>query len=147
MELLPKTRVELRLRVRLGSLAVEELTTPAEQEKLPEPVLLAFAPLHRVALGVAAGTVYGGIMFLLTEILVLKGGYPLGPNLALLGEFFFGYSVSFVGGFVGLAWGFAVGFVLGWGFAVAHNLAIWIWLLVIRSQAEMEQYGDFLDHL
>ncbi len=147
MEILPKTRVELRLRVHLGPHVVEDLTTPAQHATLPAPVLLAFAPLHRLALGVAAGVVYGGIMFLLTEILVLKGGYPLGPNLALFGEFFYGYTVSFTGGFVGLAWGFGIGFMLGWGFAVVHNLVIWIWLVIIRSQAEMEQYGDFLDHM
>jgi hypothetical protein len=147
MELLPKTRVELRLRVRLGTQAATELTTQPEQVEIPQQVLLAFAPLHRVALGVASGVVSGGMLFALTMILVVKGGYPLGPNLALMGEFLYGYTVSFTGAFVGLAWGLGLGYILGWGFAVAHNLATWLWLLVIRSQAEMEQYGDFLDHM
>lgn len=119
----------------------------AESPQLEPGLLLAFAPLHRLALGVATGVVMGGAIFLSTFCLLLKGGYPVGPNLSLLGQFMYGYTVTFSGAFVGLAWGFGVGFFLGWGFAVAHNVAIWLWLVVIRSRAEMDQYGDFLDHM
>ena len=42
---------------------------------------------------------------------------------------------------------FGVGFVLGYGFAFTRNAAVWLWLTVIRSRAEMDQYSDFLDHL
>jgi hypothetical protein len=119
--------------------------TPAEQ--MPREALLAFAPLHRLGMGVACGVVLGGLLFVATMFLVLKGGYPVGPNLGLLGEFLLGYTVTLPGAFVGAAWFFAIGFLLGYGFAVAHNLAIWIWLVVVFSKAEMEQYGDFLDHM
>ncbi len=114
---------------------------------LPEPILLAFAPFHKTALGVAAGMVVGGLIFSLTLILVLKGGYPIGPNLALLGQYFPGYTVTFAGAWVGLAWGFAAGFLLGWGAAFVHNTVIWLWLTTVKSRAEMDQYGDFLDHM
>lgn len=150
MELLPKTRVELRVRVRIGRTAVVEMMTheePKPQEELPSPLLLAFAPVHRAAMGIAWGVVLGGFLFLLTLFLVVKGGYPIGPNLALLGEFFFGYTVTFPGAFVGLLWGFGVGFLLGWGFAVVRNVIVWSWLTLIRSRAEMDEYGDFLDHM
>lgn len=148
MELQPRTRVELRVQVRLGRKALKELMTDqATQPELPEPVLLAFAPMHRLGMGVAGGVVCGAGLFLMTMILVLKGGYPIGPTLGLLGHFFFGYSVTFVGAFVGLAWGFVAGFLLGWAFALLHNALIWIWLVVVRSRAEMDQYGDFLDHM
>jgi hypothetical protein len=147
MELLPRTRVELNLHVRFGRKALEELMREEERESLPPPLLLAFAPLHRTALGVAGGVVLGGMIFLATLYLVLKGGYPVGPNLALLGQFFFGYEVTFPGAFIGLAYGFLTGFILGWGFAVLRNIAVWLWLTIIRSRAEMEQYGDFLDHM
>ena len=119
----------------------------AESPELESGLLLAFAPLHRMALGVASGTVMGGIIFLATLFLVVKGGYPVGPNLALLGEFMYGYTVTLSGALIGFVWGFSIGFFIGWIFAVAHNVAIWIWLIVIRSQAEMDQYGDFLDHM
>jgi len=148
MELLPKTRVELRVRLKVGRTALDEFMAEDEpKEQLPSPLLLAFAPLHRTAMGVACGVVLGGLLFLMTLFLVAKGGYPVGPTLALLGQFFFGYTVTFPGAFVGLLWGFMTGFLLGWGFAVVRNLVVWSWLLLIRSRAEMEQYGDFLDHM
>jgi len=125
----------------------EDGMAEVESPQVETGLLLAFAPLHRLALGVAGGAVMGGAIFFATVLLLVKGGYPIGPNLALLGEFMFGYSVTIGGAFIGLAWGFGIGFFLGWGFAVAHNLAIWVWLIVIRSRAEMDQYGDFLDHM
>ena len=148
MELNPKTRVELSVRVRFGRHAVRDLLMPEETKPdLPAPVLLAFARLHKVGLGVAIGTVAGVGLWLLTMILVLKGGYPIGPNLQLLSQFFPGYSVTFTGAFVGLLWGFVSGFLFGAIFALLHNFLIWAWLIVIRSRAEMDQYGDFLDHM
>ncbi len=121
--------------------------TDQRQGELPEPVLLAFAPLHRLGMGMAVGTVCGGALFVMTMGLLIKGGYPVGPNLALLGNYFIGYSVTFTGAFVGLAWGFAAGFLFGYAFALLHNFLIWSWLALIRSRAEMDQYGDFLDHM
>lgn len=148
MELLPKTRVELRVRVQLGRMALERLMAEEEpKEQLPSPLLLAFAPMHRTAMGVAFGVVCGGLLFVMTMALLVKGGYPIGPNLSLLGQYFAGYRVTFPGAFVGLLWGFGVGFLLGWGFAVARNLIVWAWLTLVRSRAEMEEYGDFLDHM
>lgn len=147
MELLPKTRVELHIRVRIGRKALDEMMVEEQQEQLPSSILLAFAPIHRLAMGIAGGVVCGALLFLLTMILVVKGGYPVGPTMSLLGHFLFGYEVTFVGAFIGLAWGFGFGFVLGYGFAVVRNIAVWLWLTVIRSEAEMEQYGDFLDHI
>jgi len=109
-------------------------------------LLLAFAPLHRSALGVAFGVVLGGLLAAATMILVLRGGFPQ-PNLGLMAQFFWGYSISWSGVLVGFLWGFGVGFVLGWGFALFRNAVVWIWLTFIRSRAEMEHYSDFLDHL
>jgi hypothetical protein len=147
MELLPKTRVEVYFRVRVGRDAYQELMADAAKPELPKPVVLAFAPIHRLALGVAFGVVLGGLVFLMTAGLLLKGGYPIGPTLALLGHYFLGYTVTWMGAVVGFFWGFLTGFILGWGFALMHNLAVWTWLTLIKSRAEMEQYGDFLDHM
>lgn len=118
-----------------------------EKASLPAPLLQAFAPLHKVAMGVACGAVLGGSVFLITAALLLKGGEVVGPNLALLGQYFLGYGVTWGGALIGLGWGFGVGFALGWSFALMRNLAIWAWLILVKSRAEMEQYGDFLDHL
>ncbi len=138
----------MQVRVRFGRRALRELLmSEDEKNDLPSPVLLAFARLDKLAMGVAFGTAVGLGLMILTLALVVKGGYPIGPNLALLGQFFIGYTVTFAGAFVGLAWGFATGFVIGWAFALVHNFLIWAWLVLIRSKAEMEQYGDFLDHM
>jgi hypothetical protein len=123
------------------------LETQTAAEQLPEPVLLAFAPLHRLGMGVAGGVVFGGGLFLATVALLLRGGFPIGPTLGLLGHFFPGYTVTWPGSLIGLAWGFFVGFLLGYSFALAHNVAVWLWLVVVKSRAEMDQYGDFLDHM
>jgi len=112
---------------------------------VPSPLLRAFAPLHRGALGIASGVVVGGLLATATLLLAIRGNPT--PNFDLLAQFFWGYSVSWRGVFVGLLWGFGVGFMLGYGFALIRNAAVWIWLTVIRSRAEMDQYSDFLDHL
>jgi hypothetical protein len=110
------------------------------------PLLRAFAPLHRSALGIACGVVVGGLIYAATLVLVLHGRDP-NVKLYLLNQFFWGYSVSWLGALIGFLWGWVVGFVLGYGFALVRNAAVWMWLTVIRSRAEMEQYSDFLDHL
>jgi hypothetical protein len=117
-----------------------------DENTVDGPLLRAFAPLHRSALGIACGVVVGGLICAATLALVIHGGYP-NVKLYLLAQFFWGYSVSWLGALIGFLWGWVVGFVLGYGFALVRNAAVWVWLTVIRSQAEMEQYSDFLDHL
>src|SRR5881409_967211 len=102
-----------------------------QNTRLPR-FLLAFTPLHRVAMGVACGVVLGCLIFLATVVLLLKDGYPAGPNLALLSQFLFGYRVSLTGSIVGFLWGFAIGFALGWSFALLRNLALWTCLALVR---------------
>jgi hypothetical protein len=140
------TKIEMEISTQLRQSA--NCNPMAEQPKPPlPPILLAFAPIHRTALGVASGVVLGGIIFLMTAILLIKGGQRVGANLTLLGQYSFGYTVTWVGSLIGLAWGFAVGFLFGWSFALVHNFVVWIWLTLVRSRAEMEEYGDLLDHL
>ena len=119
--------------------------SPGKDSAVEAQLLRAFAPLHRTAMGVAWGVVGGGLLALATLVAVLKGTDFL--SFGLLAQFLWGYRVSWPGVFIGLAWGFAVGFALGWGFAFVRNATVWLWLTVIRSRAEMDQYSDLLDHL
>lgn len=146
LPLQPQKGVELGLHVYVDPAAGGSWMPVREDQAEQTRLMLAFAPLHRLALGVAGGVVLGGLLAALTIITVLKGGFPQ-PNLGLLAQFFWGYSLTWRGVLVGLLWGFGVGFAMGWGFALVRNAAVWIWLTVIRSRAEMEQYSDFLDHL
>ncbi|HEY2626566.1 MAG TPA: glycosyltransferase [Candidatus Udaeobacter sp.] len=84
----------------------------------------AFAKLDAVALGVAVGTVWGGAIWLMTVLLLAKGGERIGPNLSLLSQFIPGYSVTWIGSLVGLLYGFGTGFVFGFAFARARNTAM-----------------------
>ena len=51
-------------------------------------------------------------VFVATNWLISEGGPVVGPHLALLGQFFIGYRVTFVGSLVGFLWAFAVGFLV-----------------------------------
>jgi hypothetical protein len=121
---------------------------PAEESAdnpVPLPIVRALAPLHCTALGVACGVVGGAFLALSTLSLVLRPVVHF--RLDLLSQFLWGYRVSPFGILIGLLWGFAVGFILGYGFAMIRNIAVSIWLATIKSRAEMEEYSDFLDHL
>jgi len=50
-------------------------------------VIQAFAKVDTVALGLASGLIGAVGIFLATLILLIKGGDPVGPNLALLGQY------------------------------------------------------------
>jgi hypothetical protein len=146
LELHPRKGVELLIKLGVGPVSGGSWMQMHENRVESDPLLLAFAPLHRSALGVASGMVLGGLLSAATLVILISGGYPQ-PNLDLLAQFFWGYSVTWPGILVGFLWGFAVGFGLGWGFALVRNAVVWMWLTLIRSRAEMEHYSDFLDHL
>jgi hypothetical protein len=139
-------RVKLRVQAEIDISSLGARLPVLDENTVDGPLLRAFAPLHRSALGIACGVVVGGLIGAATLALVIHGGYP-NVKLYLLAQFFWGYSVSWLGALIGFLWGWVVGFVLGYGFALVRNAAVWVWLTVIRSQAEMEQYSDFLDHL
>lgn len=80
--------------------------------------------LNATLQGVATGLVAGLALFVATNWLVLKGGPVIGPNLALLGQFFIGYRVSFVGSLIGFAYAFATGFSAGFLLARLYNLFV-----------------------
>jgi hypothetical protein len=76
----------------------------------------AFGRYDPVALGVALGTVLGVGLFVATGWLLLLGGEPVGPNLAVLRSYFPGFEVTWRGALLGLleagAGGFGFGCVL-----------------------------------
>lgn len=115
-------------------------------EALPRSARLAFAPLHKRALGTAVGVVAGGGVLLLTLVHVVLRPEP-GITLSLLGQYFQGYAVSLPGAAVGAGWGFVVGFVAGWFAAFCRNLVLAVLLLYGRTRAELTATRDFLDHI
>lgn len=108
-------------------------------------IIEAFARLDRTALGVAVGTLAGLLVFLATIFLLIKGGEVVGPNLALLAQFFFGYTVSIPGAFVGLFYGFVFGFVVGWLIGLLRNSLVSAYLIALRTRANLTSSLDSID--
>jgi hypothetical protein len=69
--------------------------------------------LNARAWGISAGMLLGGGLFLATIFLVIRGGPNVGQHLALLGVFFPGYSVTWLGAFIGFIYAFVLGYGLG----------------------------------
>jgi hypothetical protein len=113
---------------------------------LPAELQPAFLPLHKRALGMAFGITLGGLVFLVTAVQVLVRPDPEFP-LYLLGEYFYGYTVSWEGAFLGLGWGFVTGFVAGWFLAFARNFGLAAFLFITRTRADLAATNDFLDHI
>jgi hypothetical protein len=118
----------------------------SEPPGLPE-VEWAFAPVDKLAIGTALGVTCGVGLFLVTAYHVLLLGNDEGPNLWLLGNYFAGYEVTWPGAFVGLFWGFVVGFVGGWFMAFLRNLFTALYNFRVRTKANLEKMADFLDHI
>lgn len=96
--------------------------TESEGKKALENIVLTrVLYLNATIQGVVAGLVVGFGIFLATNWLVLKGGNQVGPHLGLLGQFFIGYQVTFVGSLIGFAYGFVSGFVAGYSVAMIYN--------------------------
>lgn len=88
-----------------------------EEEQLAKAVV----GLNARLLGIVFGVLLGMGLFLVTIFLVLKGGENVGQHLALLSQFFPGYSVSYLGSLIGFAYGFAVGMVVGSVLGAVYN--------------------------
>jgi ABC-type nitrate/sulfonate/bicarbonate transport system permease component len=89
----------------------------------PEEELLekAVVRLNTKLLGIVLGFVLGIGLFLATNILVIKGGPNVGQHLSLLGQFFPGYEVTFLGSIIGFLYAFAVGFIIGAVLGAVYN--------------------------
>jgi len=92
-----------------------------EMRSPEQAVLTRLLRLNATITGVVTGLVVGLGIFLATNWLVLRGGAVVGPHLSLLGQFFIGYRVTFVGSLIGFAYGFTSGFVVGYFVARMYN--------------------------
>jgi hypothetical protein len=103
-----------------GGLA--EMSLSLDEKKILETIVLTrMVRLNAKINGTVAGLFTALVIFLATNWLVLKGGKVVGPHLALLGQFFIGYRVTFGGSLIGAAYGFVFGFVVGAFVAKLYN--------------------------
>jgi hypothetical protein len=71
--------------------------------------------------GIALGTVSGVGLWLATVTLVVKGGLNPGPHLELLGVYFPGFRVTWLGAFIGFVYAFVLGYATGRTMATIYN--------------------------
>jgi len=129
-----------------GEFIIRQAAAAQEVAALQRELQLAFAPIHKRAFGVAVGTTSALLVACVTLVHVLLDP-PDEINLSLLGNFFYGYTVTWPGIFVGAFWGFVVGFTGGWFAAFCRNLAIAVSVFLTRTRAELNETRDFLDHI
>jgi hypothetical protein len=109
-------------------------------------IVQSLAKLDGLALGVALGSVFGLVIFVATNLLIIKGGDVIGPNLILLNQYFIGYEVSFAGSLIGLIYGFATGFILGWLIAFLRNFIVNVYLHIQKLKGSMSAVNDYIDN-
>lgn len=114
----------------------------------PDRVIqVAFARLDPVALGVALGTVCGLGLFLATAFLLLEGGPNVGRNLALLGQYLFGFRVSWAGALLGLVEAAASGFAVGYVVARLRNRVLGSYAVWLQRRAAAKARRHLLDRV
>jgi hypothetical protein len=85
------------------------MTRHDEDETLQNALLR----LNARAWGIGMGMLLGVLLFLATNILVVRGGENVGQHLGLLSIYLPGYSVSFFGSLIGFVYAFVGGYALG----------------------------------
>lgn len=92
--------------------------------------------LNAMVQGISAGLIMGLAIFVATNWLILAGGHTgpegqpiVGPHLSLLGQFFIGYRVTFVGSLIGFAYGAVIGFIGGYTLSKMYN-----WMVRLRER-------------
>ena len=86
----------------------------------------AVARIHAGVLALVCAVLAGGGLFIMTLWLVIRGGINVGAHLGLLSWYFYGYSVTWGGAFVGLFWGVVAGGLVGWVIGEVYNLVVWV---------------------
>ena len=121
--------------------AEQQRTDPTE-----ELIVQSLAKLDGKALGIALGLLLGLGIFAATNFLIIKGGHVVGPNLALLSQFFIGYEITFSGSLIGMIYGLMAGFVIGWLIAIIRNFVVTIYIHVFKLKGSMSAVNDYLDN-
>ena len=100
-----------------------------KKDEFEKIVLTELMKMNAVISGVIFGLITGLGIFVVTIFLLIKGGEVVGPHLSLLGQFFIGYQVTFVGSIIGLLYGFGFGFLVGYLF---EQCAYWFQPRAVR---------------
>lgn len=109
---------------------------PLQNSRVNEEEIIknAVLRLNGKILGFVIGSIAALAIFVATNWLVLKGGDVVGPHMGLLGQFFWGYSVTFGGSLVGAAYAFLAGYLSGIFISWVYN-----GVLLLRSKSKQNR--------
>jgi hypothetical protein len=101
---------------------------PASSTAVSEDELIkrAVLRLNGNVLGLVIGSLGALAIFVATNWLVLKGGEVVGPHMGLLDQFFYGYSVTFIGSLIGAAYVFIIGYISGLLIGWIYNAVLFL---------------------
>jgi protoporphyrinogen oxidase len=126
---------------------LEEISVEPSKKTIWVKILSSsLARIDKLAFATASGSVSGLIIFIATIFLIIKGDDVVEPYLQLLNQYFFGYTVTLKGAFVGIAHSFSWGFLFGWLFAYLRNLFIAFFIYRVKRKTELLKFKDFIDH-
>jgi hypothetical protein len=100
-----------------------------ELEQEDDRILQAVLEISNTVLGFVVGIISGFGILIATVWLVLRGPVgsdEVGPHLALLSNFFPGYSVTYMGSIIGFVYGFVTGFASGWIIGWLYNRFVFL---------------------
>ena len=107
----------------MQSEAAKERTDGPQLVRSPDEMLgRAVLRFNGNILGIVLGILGALGIFVATNWLVIKGGESVGQHLSLLGQYFIGYRVTFLGSLVGMVYAFALGYVCGRLLGAVYNL-------------------------
>ena len=93
--------------------------TPQESRAIERATL----NFNAQAWGVSFGFLSALTIFIMTIVLVMKGGVNVGSNLGRLEVFLPGYRVTYLGAFIGFVYLFVIGYAFGRLVGVVYNFA------------------------
>jgi protoporphyrinogen oxidase len=125
----------------------EDKAEKAEAAGVEQLLTKAFSRIDKLALATAVGTVSGLMVFLATVLLVITGGYVVGPNLQLLEQYFYGYRVTLSGAVIGFGYTFVWGFLFGWTFAYLRNLMIGYYVYRLTKRLRTLEFKHFINSI
>jgi hypothetical protein len=99
-------------------------TAMDEKQQVAEQVSKAVARIQTSVLTVVFALISGFGLFFMTVWLLIRSGKRVGLHLQLLGNYFPGYSVTWLGSVVGFFYAAVVGGLVGWSIGTIYNKVV-----------------------
>ena len=98
--------------------------TMTPKPRQTDEISQTLARIKADALALVCAVIGGVGLFAMTLWLVIKDGPQAGQHLQLLSNYFFGYSVTWLGAFVGFLYGAVIGGAAGWAIGRIYNRVV-----------------------